>query len=106
MSMRAAISLTLYALCFVGFAQTAPDTYWVQFTDKSNTPYSIDQPEQFLSARSIARRENQGIALGESDLPVDPAYIEAVLATGDVQLSPELLKSIDAIRWEHRDPAQ
>ena len=86
MSMRAATSLTLYALCFVGFAQTAPDTYWVQFTDKSNTPYSIDQPEQFLSARSIARRENQGIALGESDLPVDPAYIEAVLATGDVQL--------------------
>ena len=86
MSMRAAISFSLYALCFVGFAQTAPDTYWVQFTDKSNTPYSIDQPEQFLSARSIARRQSQGIALDESDLPVDPAYIAAVLSTGDVQL--------------------
>ncbi|MBL0126511.1 MAG: hypothetical protein IPP83_03430 [Flavobacteriales bacterium] len=67
-------------------AQTAPDTYWVQFTDKENTPYSITQPEQFLSARSIARRQAQGIAVEESDLPVDPAYIAAVLATGDVQL--------------------
>lgn len=67
-------------------AQTGPDTYWVQFTDKDATPYSIGEPEQFLSARAIARRQAQGIAINESDLPVDPAYIGAVLATGDVQL--------------------
>ncbi|MBL7981413.1 MAG: S8 family serine peptidase [Flavobacteriales bacterium] len=70
----------------VSQAQTAPDTYWVQFTDKTNTPYSLDAPEQFLSARAIARRQAQGIALDELDLPVDPAYITGVLATGDVQL--------------------
>ena len=68
------------------FAQTAPDTYWVQFTDKDNTPYSLSQPEQFLSARAIARRQAQGTVLDQLDLPVDPSYISAVLATGEVEL--------------------
>ena len=67
-------------------AQTGPDTYWVQFTDKDATPYSIGEPAQFLSARAITRRQVQGISLDETDLPVAPAYVSAVLATGDVQL--------------------
>ncbi len=68
------------------FGQTAPDTYWIQFTDKEGTPYSLDQPEEFLSARSIARRIAQDIPFDELDLPVDPAYIDLVLSMGDVQL--------------------
>ncbi|MBK7945866.1 MAG: hypothetical protein IPJ85_11405 [Flavobacteriales bacterium] len=67
-------------------AQTCPDAYWIQFTDKDATPFSIGEPEQFLSARAIARRHVQGVAIDELDLPVPPAYINAVLATGDVQL--------------------
>ncbi|MCB0770439.1 MAG: S8 family serine peptidase [Flavobacteriales bacterium] len=67
-------------------AQTAPDTYWVQFTDKAETPYSLDQPEDFLSARAIARRAAQNIAYDELDLPVDPAYIEQVRGLGEVQV--------------------
>ena len=55
------------------FAQTSPDTYWVQFTDKDNTPYSLSQPEQFLSARPIARRRAQGTILYHIDLPVGPS---------------------------------
>ena len=34
------------------------------------------------------------------------AQLDACLDAWSVQLSPELLKAIDAIRWEHRDPAQ
>lgn len=86
MSMRITITLLTFALCFAMRAQTGPDAYYIQFTDKDATPYSIDEPEQFLSARAIARRQVQGIAIDELDLPVDPAYIGAVLATGDVQL--------------------
>ncbi len=67
-------------------AQTGPDSYWVRFSDKEGTPYSIAEPEAFLSPRSIARRQAQGIAIDELDLPVDPSYIGAVLATGDVEL--------------------
>ena len=31
-------------------AQTAPATYWVQFTNKDNTPFSLHQPEAFSAA--------------------------------------------------------
>lgn len=80
-------TVLISAVCAItAVAQIGPDTYWVQFTDKDATPYSIGEPEQFLSARSIERREAQGIAIDETDLPVDPAYISAVLAAGDVQL--------------------
>ncbi len=67
-------------------AQTAPATYWVRFTDKASTPFSIEAPQDFLSPRSIARREKQGIAIEESDLPVDPSHISALLAAGQFQL--------------------
>jgi subtilisin family serine protease len=67
-------------------AQTAPDMWWVEFTDKAATPYSIDQPEAFLSLRSIQRRQRQGVTVIEQDLPVDPAYIQQVLAAGQVTL--------------------
>lgn len=92
MTMRFSLSLIGIIAASGIAAQTGPDTYWVQFTDKDATPYSIGEPEQFLSPRSIARRQAQGIAIEQSDLPVDPAYIGAVLATGDVQL-------INRSRW-------
>lgn len=80
-------ALLVPALCAMGvLAQTGPATYWVQFTDKANTPYTLSAPEEFLSARSLARRQKQGIALDESDLPVDPAYVSALLAAGDFEL--------------------
>lgn len=75
--------------CWTGlglFAQTSPDTYWVEFTDKTNTPYSLSQPQEFLSQRAIDRRSAQGIPFDDLDLPVDPAYITEVLNTGAVQL--------------------
>ena len=34
------------------------------------------------------------------------AQLDECLDAWDTQLSPELLKAIDAIRWELRDPAQ
>ncbi len=57
----------------------------MRFTDKANTPFSIDNPSAFLSERALARRERQGIAIDETDLPVDPAYIQAVTAIDGVQ---------------------
>lgn len=67
-------------------AQTAPTVFLVSFTDKTNTPYTLDDAGAFLSERALARRATQGIPLDATDLPVDPAYIDAVLAQGDVQL--------------------
>lgn len=70
------------------YSQIAPDRYWVQFTDKNNTPYSIDRPEEFLSERSIQRRIKYGVAVDEKDIPVNPSYIEAVEKAGATILNP------------------
>lgn len=61
---------------------TAPDTYRVEFTDKESSPFSTAYPEAFLSARSIERRSRQGISIETNDLPVSPAYIDSIVATG------------------------
>ncbi|MBI3511950.1 MAG: S8 family serine peptidase [Bacteroidetes bacterium] len=62
-----------------GVSQTK---YWVQFHDKNNSPYSLSTPSQYLSARAIARRTTQGIAIDSTDLPVNPTYVAGVAATG------------------------
>lgn len=69
-------------------AQIAPDTYYIQFTDKLNSPYSIDQPEQFLSERALLRRQKQQIAIDQYDLPVNPDYLAGVGQTGASILFP------------------
>jgi serine protease AprX len=56
--------------------------YWVEFKDKDHTPYSIHRPAEFLSARAIERRARAGIAVTAEDLPVDPAYVEALRRAG------------------------
>ena len=75
-------------------AQTAPPVppqlqrYFVFFKDKADTPYTTGQPEAFLSARALARRARQGIAVRARDLPVSPAYLAQVRA---VSGSPQLI---------------
>ena len=66
-------------LCTSVFAQV-PAKYWVAFTDKKGTPYSIDKPEAFLSPRALELRKAHGIAIDERDLPVNPDYVRQVLA--------------------------
>jgi len=56
--------------------------YLVVLRDKANSPFSTSRPEQFLSARSVSRRSKQNIALTERDLPVNPAYVSQIRATG------------------------
>jgi len=77
------IILLLFIMsAFLAEAQT--NQYFVFFKDKTGTPYSISEPTQFLSARSIARRQKQNIAINEEDLPVNPAYVNQVKTTGAI----------------------
>ncbi len=64
-----------------GFAQTARK-YLVLLRDKTNTPYSVNRPEQFLSQRSILRRQKQNIPVIERDLPVNPTYVTQLQQAG------------------------
>ena len=73
---------TLIALCTGAFAQIGPDLYFIEFTDKNNTPYSLDNPLEYLSQRAIDRRQAQNIAIDSLDLPVNPSYIAALQELG------------------------
>lgn len=63
-------------------AQIATNIYWVKFTDKANSPYSIDNPSEFLSQRALDRRARLGIEIDEYDIPVNPQYLQAVADCG------------------------
>lgn len=56
--------------------------YWVQFNTKTGTPYSINNPEAYLSQRSIERRNRQGIEIDSTDLPVNPAFVDSLNSLG------------------------
>ena len=64
------------------FAQTWGGKYRVQFTDKNNSPYSISNPSAILTQRALDRRSNQGIAIDETDIPVNQAYIDSLVNLG------------------------
>ncbi len=86
--MKIRITLILSILAVQLAAQIAPDTYYIQFADKANSPYTIEQPSAFLSQRAIERRQKQGITYSENDLPVNPAYLEGVAQAGAALLFP------------------
>jgi len=84
--MRKPVStLLFFFMLYSGISQVAPDKYFVEFTDKHNSPYSIDHPEDFLSPRAIERRELASIPVDETDIPVNPDYVETI-AEIDVQV--------------------
>ncbi|MEN9699906.1 MAG: hypothetical protein RLZZ301_1104 [Bacteroidota bacterium] len=61
-------------------AQTSVHSYWVQLTDKNNSPYSVSAPQAFLSERAIYRRFNAQIDINSQDLPVNETYVAQVAA--------------------------
>jgi hypothetical protein len=50
--------------------------------NKDNNPYSLSNPNAFLTQRSIDRRTKSNIPLDNRDLPVTPSYITQIAATG------------------------
>lgn len=58
----------------------------VEFYDKNKSPYSIQNPEEFLSPRALERRKKLGIEITEEDLPVNPHYIDSVSKVEGVQV--------------------
>ena len=85
---KLSLLLLLVVASLFAEAQIATNIYWVQFKDKDNSPYSIDNPEAFLSERALQRRANLGIAIDEYDLPVNPQYLQAVADCGAELINP------------------
>jgi len=73
----------LFVLLFsqAASAQTG-NRYWIAFTDKNNSTFSLNAPNAYLSQRSIDRRVRQSIALDSTDLPVNRAYLDSLIVKG------------------------
>ena len=84
-------------------AQVATSIYWVQFTDKEGSPYSIDNPEAYLSPRALQRRANLNITIDEYDLPVNPQYLQAVADCGAEIINPS--KWLNGVSVHVTDPS-
>ena len=88
-SMKKTVLLFLALLASViAHAQIATNIYWIQFTDKNDSPYSLDAPEAYLSQRALDRRARLGIEIDEYDIPVNPQYLQAVADCGAELLNP------------------
>jgi hypothetical protein len=59
-----------------------PGMYLVSFTDKNNSPYSVNKPGEFLSERAIQRRQSTSVEISLQDLPPNPFYIDSVVKYG------------------------
>jgi hypothetical protein len=73
----------LLPLLFILFSTNlSAQKYAVYFTDKNNTPFSIENPEEFLSQRALERRNRHNINVVAQDLPVNPQYVSTLLSMG------------------------
>ena len=83
------VALFTLAVAFPGPAAEAQKPaalkkYWIELADKNNSPYCTCRPWEFLSARTLERRALAGIPVEENDLPVNPAYLQALRQKGAV----------------------
>ena len=87
---KALLILTSFLLMNGLFAQSSYNTYFVQFTDKENSTFSLSNPREYLSEKAVERRIRTGLGFDSLDLPVNATYIQQVLQQGNSNL---LLKS-------------
>jgi serine protease AprX len=63
-------------------AEPEGNIYWIQLKTKAGTPFSLNQPEKYLSQRAIERRAKHGIVIDSTDLPVNPDFADSVRKMG------------------------
>ena len=81
-SLKACLILLLLGSVRLLPAQKPMLKWWVEFTDKNDSPYCTCRPAEFLSARALERRDRAGIPIEENDLPVSPSYLKALTLKG------------------------
>lgn len=56
--------------------------FYIQFSDKNNSPYTLSNPSEYLSERAIKRRAFFNIPIDSTDLPVNPQYLSELKDRG------------------------
>ncbi len=73
----------------------------VELKDKRGTPYSLERPADFLSAKALERRNRQHLRLDSTDLPVNPAYVNEIRSTGVDVVSSSKWNNTVLVRSRH-----
>ena len=81
-------TITVVLIFIVSFLEADCTKYFIKFTDKNNSPYSITNPAAYLSSKAIQRRQLQNIPISASDIPVNPFYIDSLRSIGATILNP------------------
>ncbi|MES2882455.1 MAG: S8 family peptidase [Bacteroidota bacterium] len=80
----------LLGLCFVLMltqtAQSQLNRYIIRLRHKGDSPFSISNPQAYLSAKAITRRTNYNISIDSTDLPVTPRFVDSIGAAGAVTI--------------------
>ena len=74
--------LALASFCLKSLAEGDTLKYRVCLKDKAATEYSLQHPEDYLSAKAIQRRARQQIAIDSTDLPVCRKYVDEIRRLG------------------------
>ncbi|MFM6983858.1 MAG: S8 family serine peptidase [Chitinophagaceae bacterium] len=90
--MRIRLLLTLAIASTSLLANDSTSHYFISFKDKNNSLYSTEKPWEYLSVKSIDRRQKFGISITENDLPVNSSYIQAIDILRGVRV-------VQASRW-------
>ncbi len=74
--------ILLGTLCATIAAAQQTGRYRITFTDKENSIYSLERPQEFLSEKALARRTQFEIEISDEDLPVNAHYIDSIVDCG------------------------
>lgn len=77
--------LLLLILFSGSYCSAQSPSYWIEFTDRNNSPYFISSPNSFLSQKAIDRREKFQTPIIENDLPVNLNYIDSIVKLSNIQ---------------------
>ncbi len=78
------IFIGLFAANTNSYAQFSK--YIIRLKDKGTNPFTISNPIQYLTQRSIDRRTRYSIAIDSTDLPITPRYIDSIRMAGAVTI--------------------
>lgn len=84
-TMRYLLFLAVFISFTAAHAQKQTDEtamYFISFSDKKGTEFSVDNPAAFLSERALLRRAAHKTEITQEDLPLSPAYVQDVMKTG------------------------
>lgn len=85
--MKKCLSIVIFFLALGTMQSHAQFTrYIIRLKNKTGTPYSINNPSQFLTPRSVNRRTRYNIDIDSTDLPIPPRYLDSIRGAGAVTI--------------------